>query len=190
MLLKLDIPIDPVAKGRHRSFYAGYDAMQDRHKIGTFTPEKTKQHEMSLKWFFKAAMKSTAPFDMPLSVCVYFYMPRVKNPKNKVFHIVKPDLSNLLKQVEDAGNGILWKDDSSIVEIFCRKEYADVDGPRIKIEIRGLSDQLRMGIVPLEPVPVLSPAQIVELAQSHHKNPRTEDVAKVPSTQPRQDSSP
>lgn len=41
-------------------------------------------------------------------------------------HVSRPDLSNLIKFIEDALNGIMWKDDSLIYELHCRKFYSEV----------------------------------------------------------------
>ena len=40
-------------------------------------------------------------------------------------HVSRPDLSNLIKFVEDALNGIVWRDDALIYELHCRKIYSE-----------------------------------------------------------------
>lgn len=71
-----------------------------------------------------------------------FYMPIPRHCKNKAlneklwnfeFHNHKPDVSNLIKFYEDCLNGILFHDDSQIVEIRARKLYSD--NPRTEIII-------------------------------------------------------
>jgi Holliday junction resolvase RusA-like endonuclease len=42
--------------------------------------------------------------------------------------IKKPDASNVLKSVEDAMNGVVYKDDSQIVNIHVSKVYSSVSG--------------------------------------------------------------
>jgi Holliday junction resolvase RusA-like endonuclease len=41
------------------------------------------------------------------------------------FHQKKPDLSNLIKFVEDALNGIVWKDDNAIAKVKAKKIYSE-----------------------------------------------------------------
>lgn len=46
----------------------------------------------------------------------------------------KPDISNLMKAVEDAGNGVIWKDDVQIVGYkLAMKVYGPYDGIRLKV---------------------------------------------------------
>lgn len=52
-------------------------------------------------------------------------------------HISKPDLDNLAYLVTNAMKGIIYQDDSQIVEKYERKQYG-LD-PRIVIEIRDLN---------------------------------------------------
>lgn len=40
-------------------------------------------------------------------------------------HLQTPDLDNLIKNVLDRGNGILWKDDNSIYKITASKFWSD-----------------------------------------------------------------
>lgn len=45
----------------------------------------------------------------------------------------KPDCSNVVKGIEDALNGVIYKDDSQIVESVVKKFYSDT--PRVAITI-------------------------------------------------------
>jgi len=40
-------------------------------------------------------------------------------------HVNTPDLDNLIKFMNDTFNGILWKDDRQIAEIFATKRYSE-----------------------------------------------------------------
>ena len=46
----------------------------------------------------------------------------------------KPDVDNYAKGVKDACNGILWRDDSQVVELFVRKFYSL--NPRVVVKVR------------------------------------------------------
>lgn len=50
------------------------------------------------------------------------------------YHTVKPDTSNLMKFVEDAFNGVFWKDDSQICISYQSKIYDDKPGIDIHIK--------------------------------------------------------
>lgn len=49
------------------------------------------------------------------------------------YHIYKPDLSNLIKFIEDIGSGIIYHDDSTICSINASKRYS-VE-PRTEFEL-------------------------------------------------------
>jgi len=49
---------------------------------------------------------------------------RKKDALENTFHYFKPDLSNLLKFVEDLANKIIYNDDAQISSIATRKLYA------------------------------------------------------------------
>ena len=51
----------------------------------------------------------------------------------------KPDCDNLAKAVLDALNGVLWQDDSQVVELSVSKWYAAGDeSPRTTIDVEEL----------------------------------------------------
>ena len=47
----------------------------------------------------------------------------------------KPDLDNLIKFVQDCGNGVLWRDDCRIATLTAAKYYSP--NPRTEIEVCG-----------------------------------------------------
>lgn len=84
--------------------------------------------------------------DAPIVLCAKFYLPRpkahydskgaVKARYQSVLPTSKPDLSNLIKGVEDALNGIVWADDSLIVGYGdSGKFYADTR-PHVTLEVQ------------------------------------------------------
>lgn len=84
----------------------------------------------------------------PLELTVRFYLPRPKvhyNAKGAVkssapsLHTTKPDLTKLLRAVEDALTGILWHDDSQIVKQTVAKHYTTA-GPKTEVIVLALQD--------------------------------------------------
>lgn len=87
------------------------------------------------------------PWEGPLILMVQFRMPRPKFHKGTgrnlqrvklsapKFPTTKPDATKLLRAVEDALTGILWKDDAQIVEQRVWKTYELDAGPGCWIEV-------------------------------------------------------
>lgn len=78
-------------------------------------------------------MELRHPFEGPLSLQVEFFLPRPKGhfgarglrPSAPRFPTSRPDTTKLLRPVEDALTGILWRDDAQIVEQHVRKLYGE-----------------------------------------------------------------
>lgn len=77
----------------------------------------------------------------PITLEVTFFMPiPASTPKKKKElllgqpHVKKPDLSNMIKYLEDVSQGILFRDDAIIDKIIARKLYSDI--PRTEFTIR------------------------------------------------------
>lgn len=109
----LEFPLDPVAKGRPRF---------SRKSGVAYTPEKTRAAEAELRWMMNKQWNRPI-LECALVVDVAFFFRRPKSVK-RLHPTVKPDLSNIFKTVEDAGNGILWRDDSQIISASISKYYA------------------------------------------------------------------
>lgn len=120
-----DIPIIPVPKARARIGKFG----------NVYTPTKTRAFEKFVRDFIAVHYKKE-PITSPVSINVVFSLQRPKTCDREK-PSVKPDLSNLLKAVEDAANGILWKDDSQIVFVQAEKVYGS---PGILLVVNTLRD--------------------------------------------------
>lgn len=92
----------------------------------------------------KAAMGSRIPWDLPLELTVDFYLARPKGhfntkgelrPKAPKVPAVRPDATKLLRAVEDALTGIVWRDDAQVVLQVVAKHYADAPLPAERCEV-------------------------------------------------------
>ncbi len=90
-------------------------------KKGSYTDPKTKAWHDTVAWKAKEAMFGKEWLKGDISVEIKF----VRGNNRRV------DLDNLSKNVLDACNGIVWKDDVQIVELVLTKEY-DKDAPRVE----------------------------------------------------------
>lgn len=134
--MKITIPGEPIPKARARIFKNKYTGREQG-----FDPQTSQKTEV--KWRIKeAALKcEIRPFDGPVSIEFRFFFRPPPKPKKdydakiqgKIAHTIKPDASNCIKFYEDCGNGILYNDDSQIIELSAKKYYSD--HPRTEITI-------------------------------------------------------
>lgn len=81
-----------------------------------------------------AAFILSRPKACALAVCLTL---RLSRPKTTKLSHPKPDVDNYAKSVLDAANGILWDDDSQIVDLRVTKEWAAPGEPgNIQITMR------------------------------------------------------
>jgi Holliday junction resolvase RusA-like endonuclease len=120
-MIYIEFPITPVAKGRPRFIRKSGIAM---------TPAKTRRAESELrfwmhqKWTMELCKK---PLQGAVDIIVRFIFTRPKSvsEKKRPHHTIAPDLDNLLKTVQDSGNGIIWMDDAQIVASSVFKSYGE-----------------------------------------------------------------
>lgn len=94
-------------------------------KTISYTPDKTAAWENKIQ---EQALKKRPGelLDGPLILEATFYLQRPKSkPKRVKFPDTKPDLDNLVKSVKDALEGIIYTNDSRIVDEVIRKRYGD-----------------------------------------------------------------
>ena len=131
---KLDA--DPVGKQRARYARRG-------NFVQTYTPDKTRNYEALLKEAATEAMGSSEPLETPVSLYLYIRVPIPKSfSKKKVQDCLngseqpmkKPDSSNVLKSVEDAMNGVVYKDDCQIINHHMTRVYSTLAGVDICVK--------------------------------------------------------
>lgn len=114
MKIIIEFPFPPIAKERARVT-----------RFGAYTPARTKEFQRQIQSYARKYAPSK-PLEIPLSVQCHFYLARPKKPKFQ-WPATRPDIDNYLKAVMDSLNGILWKDDSLIVQIWSGKHYTSAN---------------------------------------------------------------
>lgn len=99
-----------------------------------YDPKKSKDFKVALQNAIKYNGCPCPLLDRPLVLSCRVYIPRPKSVTRK-YPEVKPDLSNYIKGVEDAMNGLVYTDDSKIVGYnVCWKRYTN-SRPRIEVTL-------------------------------------------------------
>ena len=141
--LKFEVPGSPIGQGRPK-----FSTINGHAKA--YDPEKSRNYKAYIRMLATQAMKDSG-FTMIegpccLSINAYFEVPKSKSKKFREAALSglerptkKPDLSNIIKGIEDALNGLVYKDDSSIVSLKIQKYYSEF--PRVEIEISRCSDE-------------------------------------------------
>lgn len=111
-----------------------------------FKDRQTQAHEAALQAIALQHIREPLTGPLRLSVRAVFKVP-ASWPKKKAAatiwrpHTQKPDLSNLIKHLEDGLNRIAWEDDSQIAEYgACSKVWGDSDRTIITIEQIGAQE--------------------------------------------------
>lgn len=81
------------------------------------------------------AMEGIALIDGAIEIRVRFVFPRPKSVK-RIHMTTRPDLDKILRSCFDAMTGIVYSDDSRIMEIAASKQYGEP--ARAEIEVRPL----------------------------------------------------
>lgn len=108
----IEIDIEPQSKLRHRIDRRGR----------SYTPKRTVNYENAIRRELILHRLPMVEDNVPIAVRLLFTLEKPKRCKRKQ-PVVRPDLSNLSKAVEDAANGVLWYDDDQIVSLEARKQY-------------------------------------------------------------------
>ena len=135
--LKFEIPGSPIGQRRPKfSTINGHAVAYD--------PEKSRNYKAYVKMLAVQAMKDNG-FNMiegPCAVIInaFFEVPKSKSKKFREaalsgleYPTKKPDLSNIIKGIEDALNGLAYKDDALIVRLGVTKLYSEV--PRVEVTL-------------------------------------------------------
>lgn len=101
----------------------------------------------TFQWQIKSQYNQLKPLGGPVRTNYTFHMPipestskvrRLQMLNGRMHHIKRPDCTNLLKFYEDCLKGIVFEDDSQVVEINVRKIYDE--RPRVTIKVEAIYD--------------------------------------------------
>lgn len=57
----------------------------------------------------------------------------IEYAEGRMYHMKKPDTTNLNKQIEDCLTGIIWEDDCQVIKIRGTKKYSTEPRTEIKV---------------------------------------------------------
>lgn len=135
-MIRLVIPGRAVAKGRPRFSRHGKF-------VRTFTPEKTVTFESFVRILAAEAMRGQKPLDEPLAIRIDVTMQvpaswsarkRARALAGELLPTGRPDVENLSKSILDAGNSVIYRDDSLICDLSVRKRYGDIPQAVLEVE--------------------------------------------------------
>lgn len=125
MKIKFQVPGKAVGKGRPRF---------SRRSGRCYTPAKTSEYEVTVAAACREAMGLTPPTEgaVTANIVVYKAVPKSwskakKAQAHKLPPLTKPDVDNIAKAVLDGCNGIAYKDDSQVTNLFVTKIYTAID---------------------------------------------------------------
>lgn len=138
MIVQFTVFGEPVAQGRPKfSTAGGFPKAYD--------PAKSRDYKDYVR-LAAAEHAPKVPLEGPLGMVLTVYRSTPKSfSKRKaslaevgeITPTTKPDVDNYLKGVKDALKGIIWRDDSQVVEVYARKRYSA--RPRIEVKVKQLS---------------------------------------------------
>jgi Holliday junction resolvase RusA-like endonuclease len=125
----------PIGKGRPRATSRGGF-------VRMYTDAKTLGFEAAVADEARTAMSSWELFDTPmqLKLSAYYPIPKSWSKKKRqlavdgeIYPQVKPDLDNVMKAILDALNGVVYADDSQVINLVATKRYST--DPRIEVYV-------------------------------------------------------
>ena len=135
LIVNFEVPGDPVPKGRPRFARRGQF-------VQTYTDSKTIEYETHVALKARQAIGATKHLEGALNVFLYlrYAVPPSYSKKRRQACLAgeeypkRQDLDNCYKSITDAMNGIVYLDDSQIVEAHIRKVYDEVAGANVMVQ--------------------------------------------------------
>lgn len=142
-MIKITIPLEPYGKKSPETRIIFPKDKRKKPFAVIYTRAETRNYEAAVKKYALAAMGHLQPFEGPLSVLMDAIYPvpsswsdaKANRALSGVIRpVVKPDWDNISKVVGDAFNGVVWIDDSHVVDGRVRKWYGR--SPAIIVTVR------------------------------------------------------
>jgi len=128
--VSLDLAYEPVSKARARFFVRKAAEAWKSGRIGSYTPERTNLYQKMIAHELEAALSiKGVDADNRFGLRCIFH----RSNRQRI------DVDNLIKAVSDAATGIVWKDDSQVLEMIGRVFLASKN-PRIQVLIYTVPD--------------------------------------------------
>ena len=135
MQIHFQVEGDPKGKGRPRFSRFGKFTR-------VYTDKQTLDYEAVIKFFAAQAMGSTDLLETPVSVFLYIRhaVPQSYSKKRTEACLSgseqpckKPDIDNIAKTFLDGMNGVIFKDDTQVVDLHVKKVYSAVPGVDVMV---------------------------------------------------------
>lgn len=135
MQIHFQVEGDPKGKGRPRFSRAGKFTR-------IYTDKQTLDYEAVIKFFAAEAMGSTDLLETPVSVFLYIRhaVPQSYSKKRTEACLSgleqpckKPDIDNIAKTFLDGMNGVIFKDDTQVVDLHVKKVYSAMPGVDVMV---------------------------------------------------------
>jgi Holliday junction resolvase RusA-like endonuclease len=135
MQIHFQVEGDPKGKGRPRFSRVGSFTK-------VYTDKQTLTYESLIATFAKQAMGGTEPLKTPVSVFLYVRLPIPQSyPKKRREACLngsekpckKPDIDNIAKTYLDAMNGVIFVDDTQVIDLHVKKLYAEKAGVDVMV---------------------------------------------------------
>jgi len=135
MQIHFQVEGDPKGKGRPRFGRFGKFTR-------VYTDKRTLDYETLIKSFAAEAMGSTDPLETPVSVFLYIRhaVPQSYSKKRTEACLSglekpckKPDIDNIAKTYLDGMNGVIFKDDTQVIDLHVKKVYSAVAGVNVMV---------------------------------------------------------
>lgn len=133
----------PQPGGSKKGFIVRPKGKKPRVVITDDNDEKVKPWRNQIQIVASELIGDRPLFTGPLLLVVEFFLPRpqghsgVRGVRRSAprYPTVRPDATKLLRPLEDALTGVLWKNDAQIVEQIVRKRYGDPPRAEVKLAV-------------------------------------------------------
>ena len=135
MQIHFQVEGNPKGKGRPRFSRVGSFTK-------VYTDKQTLTYEATIATFAKQAMGGMEPLKTPVSVFLYVRLPVPQSyPKKRREGCLggfekpckKPDIDNIAKTYLDAMNGVIFVDDTQVIDLHVKKLYSVVAGVDVMV---------------------------------------------------------
>lgn len=143
-VIRITVPGVPRALERNR--HRIVTTRDKRQFVANYLPSQSAKEQSTIRWFARQVMADRAPLEGPVDLRVVAYMPIAASWSRRKQAAAladqlrphgRPDADNILKNVCDSIQQIVFRGDEQIVNCAIWKRFSD--RPRIVAEIRVLT---------------------------------------------------